>query len=47
MEKNTIKKKKLALAGVTQWIECQPVKQEVIGSILSQGTCLGCRPGPQ
>ena len=47
MEKNTIKKKKLALAGVTQWIECQLVKQEVIGSILSQGTCLGCRPGPQ
>ena len=37
----------LALAGVAQWIERQPVNQRVTGSIPSQGTCLGCRPGPQ
>ena len=37
----------LALAAVTQWIQCQPVNQTVAGSIPSQGTCLGCRPGPQ
>ena len=37
----------IALAGVAQWIECQPVNQRVTGSIPSQGTCLGCRPGPQ
>ena len=36
-----------ALAGVTQWIECQPANRKVTGSIPSQGTCLGCRPGPQ
>ena len=36
-----------ALAGVAQWIECRPVNQRVTGSIPSQGTCLGCRPGPQ
>ena len=36
-----------ALAGVAQWIVCQPVNQRVAGSIPSQGTCLGCRPGPQ
>ena len=35
------------LAGVAQWIECQPANQRVEGSIPSQGTCLGCRPGPQ
>ena len=38
---------KIALAGVAQWIECQPVKQRVTSSIPSQGTCLGCGPGPQ
>ena len=38
---------KLALAGVAQWIECQPMNQRVPGSIPSQGTCLGCGPGPQ
>ena len=32
----------IALAGVTQRIECQPVNQRVAGSIPSQGTCLGC-----
>ena len=36
-----------ALVGEAQWIECWPANQRVIGSIPSQGTCLGCRPGPQ
>ena len=36
-----------ALAGVAQWIECLPVNQRVVSSIPSQGTCLGCGPGPQ
>ena len=40
------KTKESALAGVAQWIECQPVNQQVAGSIPSRGTCLGCRPGP-
>ena len=35
------------LAAVAQWIEHGPVKQRVTASIPSQGTCLGCRPGPQ
>ena len=35
-----------ALAGVAQWIERPPSNQRVAGSIPSQGTCLGCRPGP-
>ena len=43
----SILKKILALAGVAQWIECQPANQRVASSIPSQGTCLGCRPGPQ
>ena len=34
-----------ALAGVAQWIERQPMNQRVTGSIPSQGTCLGCKPG--
>ena len=37
----------LALAGVAQWIEHQPANQRVIGSIPTQGTCLGCGLGPQ
>ena len=37
----------IALAGMVQWIKCQPVNQKVAGSIPSQGTCLGCGPGPQ
>ena len=37
----------LALTGVAQWIERQPVNQRVTGLIPSQGTCVGCRPGPQ
>ena len=36
-----------ALDGVAQWTECWPVNQRVTISIPSQGTCLGCRPGPQ
>ena len=36
----------VALAGVAQWIERQPGNQRVAGSIPSQGTWLGCRPGP-
>ena len=35
------------LAGVAQWIECQPVNQRVASWIPSQGTRLGCEPGPQ
>ena len=34
------------LAGVVQWIGCQPANQRVTISIPCQGTCLGCRPGP-
>ena len=41
------KKPKMALAGVAQWIECQPANQRVVGLIPSQDTCLGCGPGPQ
>ena len=39
-----LKKNFIALAGVAQWIEYD---QGVASSIPSQGTCLGCRPGPQ
>ena len=35
------------LAGVAQWIECWPASQKALGSILGQGTCLCCGPGPQ
>ena len=38
---------KIALAGVAQWDGHHPANQKVTGSIPSQGTCLGCRPGPQ
>ena len=38
---------KTALADVPQWTERRPANQRVAGSIPSQGTCLGCRPGPQ
>ena len=31
----------------TQWIECWLVNRKVAGWIPSQGTCLGCGPGPQ
>ena len=36
----------MALAGVAQWTERQSVNQKVAGSVPSQGTCLGCGPGP-
>ena len=42
-----LKKKNPALADMAHWIEHLPVKQRVAGSIPSQGTCLGCGPGPQ
>ena len=35
----------MALTGVAQWAGHHPVNQQVMGLILSQGTCLGCRPG--
>ena len=35
------------LASMTQWIECWPENQGVAGSIPSQGTGLGCWPGPR
>ena len=38
---------KTPLAGVAQCIERRPANQRVAGSIPSQGTCLGCGPGPQ
>ena len=34
------------LAGVAQWIEHRLAKLRVAGLISSQGTCLGCGPGP-
>ena len=42
-----IKYTRFGLAGVAQWTEHQSVNQRVAGSIPSQGTCLGCRLGPQ
>ena len=35
----------MALTGVNQWIEHQPVNPKVAGLIPSQGTCLGFGPG--
>ena len=35
------------MAGVAQWIEHGSVNQRVTNWIPSQGTCLGCGPGPQ
>ena len=35
------------LVGVAQWNESWPVDGKVTGLIPSQGTCLGCGPGPQ
>ena len=35
-----------ALAGSAQWIERRPANLKVTGLIPSQGTCLGCEPGP-
>ena len=42
-----LKNKCFTLVGVTHWIECPPANERVTGSIPSQGTCLGCGPGPQ
>ena len=36
-----------ALVHMAPWIECRPENQRVAGSIPSQGTGLGGRPGPQ
>ena len=36
-----------ALAGVAQVVGHHPAKQKVSGLIPTQGTCLGCRFGPQ
>ena len=36
-----------AVAGVAQWIECQPGNQKVASLNPSQGTYPGCQPGPQ
>ena len=41
-----IRKKHLSLAGVAQWMECQPMSQTVAGLIPSQGFHC-CGPGPQ
>ena len=42
-----LRNKFLALAGVAQRTERWPENQRAAGSIPSQGTCLGCRSGPQ
>ena len=39
--------KRIALAGVAQWIDSRPANQKVASLIPSQGTCLGWGPGPQ
>ena len=39
-------KSSVALTGVAQWVGCCPTKLKVAGLIPSQGTCLGCGPGP-
>ena len=46
-QKNSNKQSNIAVAGVAQCIECRPVNQRVTSSIPTQGTCLGCGPGPQ
>ena len=50
-ERERVKEKNLkhliALAGWLSWLEHHTIKQKVVGSILSQGTCLGCRLDPQ
>ena len=45
--KTILSKVPLALASMAQWIECWPENKKVTSLIPSQGTCLGCRPGPQ
>ena len=46
MTVTTYENTSLALAGVAQWTECWPANQRVAGFIPSQGTRLGCGPGP-
>ena len=46
VERGMLRKGIPALAGMAQWIECQPGNQRVAGSIPSQDTCLGCRFSP-
>ena len=46
-KKGGLNLKSPTLAGVAQWIECQPANQRVAGSIPSQATRLGHEPGPQ
>ena len=41
------KKDNRALTGVAQWVERWPENQSVTVLIPSQGTGLGCGPGPQ
>ena len=43
----SVSEKCWALDGVAQWVEHWPANQKVAGLIPGQGTCLGCRPGPQ
>ena len=38
---------RVSMAGMTQWIDCCSPNPKVTGSIPSQDTCLGYRPGPQ
>ena len=47
LAENYCKRCQTALAGVAHWIACRPANQGVTSLIPSQGTCLGCRPGPQ
>ena len=47
LTKSRISNKISVLAGVAQRIDCQLVNQRAAGSIPSQGTCLGYRPGTQ
>ena len=44
-----LKHRKIALAsaGVAQWLGRGLAKRKVVGSISSQGACLGCRLAPQ
>ena len=46
VEEKVVQKKVRALAAVSQWIERLTVNQRVARAIPSQGTGLGCGPGP-
>ena len=47
MEASWFFKKCLALAGVAQWIECQPANQKLEGLIPHQGNASVSGPGSQ